>query len=866
MDVIGKLSGLKVFGDWGRADLIDDEGDTRTAVGAVLATLSERRTYKFTGQWTEHPKYGFRLEISSAQLTVALDRPFLESELQRLFSGCGTKTATRLVAAFEAEHAKAGGAANSWMRAMLEAIDGRPWEFETSSSKLRYIEPLNVPPGTRFLKSLQARVGRLLPQPVITKLHATLLDDETGDGHGSEMSLIAKLKEDPYGPCLSIDGYTFEIADAIASGLGLRRDNPMRHAFIAYGVVRDQSQRLGHAYLTNDQFVKGVGRLDPTLNAKTCLSEALMRELPIRADDIGIYLKTALEAEQTVAKAFAQMCGTADPLWTGSAEDLSKAIDQAQSAMGIVLDPSQRQAVMGLMCSQRRLHTLTAGPGCGKTMVMETVAAILGPQANFAAPTGKAAKVLSRRVGSYGTVATTVHALLGANGESFALDAQTPLQGSLIVVDEAGMQDLAVCAALVEAIPQRMHLLLVGDLDQLDSVGAGRVLADAVQLEQADHHRLSTPHRSGQEILRFLQGVREGQITGASDDGSVVLHEPNPDAGKCFSDLSQEWLDSVAANGLESVALLFGHRKGDPSTPGLNVTFANAALQDLINVGTSENSVPGTSLRIEDRILIRRNLTLRHRAEGGRMETYAQLVNGDSGYLVGYSAEGGSLEALHLRMDDGREVALPAAFASRVELGYAQTVHSAQGSEFGTVILFLSGRGGDFLNRRLLYTGASRARDRLILVAPKADLASIAAYQSAPRQSGLVKRTRLALGLQEGGEASQKPAVAKPNAAERPHVAPATAQPAPQPAPAPVAAQTDTVAAPAAAASAAPSLAASTSDGPGPVAEREEFLEAPDDDGPPQAASAPQSTKHPQPTNPAPITRVPERQSVKPPW
>jgi exodeoxyribonuclease V alpha subunit len=778
MELCGTLSGIQVFGAWARAALLDSEGATVRVVGAVLGGLTEEREYRLSGQWRQHAKFGWQFEAEKAWLTVTVDKAFLEAELQRLFGGCGTKTAKQLVSDFESQSGHEG-----WMTKMLDGIDRRPWEFETPTGKLRYIGPLNLPPAIRFFRSLQARVGRQLSESVITKVHELLVGDTSPEGRGRELELLAQLAVDPYSPMLAIESYNFETADFVASGLDLPRMSPVRLAYLAYECVRSTCMRSGHSYLTTAQFKSALTSLDHSAPAQACLTEALNKGLPIESDALGLYLTAALQAECTVATAFAQMCGPSEPLWTSDATSLTAGLASAEHSMGVTLDASQRQAVLALMTSRRRLHTLTAGPGCGKTTVMEALAALLGEQANFAAPTGKAAKVLARRVGKFGTVATTVHSLLGSNGDTFALDAATPLQGTLIVVDEAGMQDLAICAALVQAMPPHMHLLLVGDMDQLDSVGPGCVLADVVRLEQADHHRLSTPHRSGQSILTFLQGLREGKVLEAPQDGSVVLHQPDPDPAKCFAALSDEWLSAVARTGLESVALLFGHRRGDPAKAGLNVTFANAALQDLINPADSSNTVPGSSLRVEDRILIRKNLSLRHRGEDGRLETYCQLVNGDSGYLAGFAAGEGGLESLRLRMDDGRIVDLPAMLMTRVELGYAQTVHSAQGSEFLSVILFLSGRGGDFMSRRLLYTGASRARERLTLVARPADLASIAAHQSAQRQSGVVQRTRsLLLGetTPAAAVASSVPLIAPPvraQAAQEPTRAPAPVAP-----------------------------------------------------------------------------------------
>jgi exodeoxyribonuclease V alpha subunit len=186
------------------------------------------------------------------------------------------------------------------------------------------------------------------------------------------------------------------------------------------------------------------------------------------------------------------------------------------------------------------------------------------------------------------------------------------------------------------------------------------------------------------------------------------------------------------------VALLFGYRKGSKEKVGTNVTYANHALQNLVNAETEDNRIPGCALRKEDRVIVRKRIILKRKVQNGPDEVYARLVNGDTGYVRSFKTSGdGRLDSIQLRMDDGKDIDLPPIHVRKIDLGYAQTVHSAQGSEYDEVIFFARGRGGEFLNRKLLYTGASRAKKRITLMGRREELESIVRYVAAKRQSGI---------------------------------------------------------------------------------------------------------------------------------
>jgi exodeoxyribonuclease V alpha subunit len=733
MELSGKLSNLAIFGSWAKGLVTTRDGLTVQVVGRALVGLNEQREYVLRGRNRHHPRFGLQFEVDVATLDASMSRDKLVAELETAYAGCGEKTARRIVSNFESRDGGLG--------LLAEIVASRPWELESadlSGKRLVHIGGNQVSPDIRLARTLEARlVGVRLDQAVINKLMFWIGQLVGLVAPGSESRGLALLAEDPFRPMLSIDGYGFFEAESVGRALETDWKAQARLGAIAYEAIRSQSERGGHTYITEEQFRNAVNRLDPRVDARECLRAAITLEYPIVEHERKLYLTAAFRAEQTVAKGFKRMLSDGRPLWAGSLESLQMRLKHIEQDVGKELDESQRKAILGILMSKKSLHTLTAGPGCGKTTVMEMVAALVR-DVHFAAPTGIAAKVLDARVSKYGQVALTVHAMLESTGEGFGKGRHNPLITDLVVIDEAGMQDLITCAALIEAMTEGTHLLFVGDVDQMDSVGAGRVLADAVELVDGDHHVLTEPHRSGKSILKFIRALRDGHIDTTCSDGNVVLkgYEDNEDLS--FEAITDLWLQTVSRRGLEGVALLFGYRKGSKDKVGTNVTFANHALQNLVNAETEDNRMPGSNLRKEDRVIVRKRIVLKRKVMNGPDEVYSRLVNGDTGYVRSFKTTGdGRLESIQLRMDDGRDVDLPSTYARKIDLAYAQTVHSAQGSEYEEVIFFARGRGSEFMNRKLLYTGASRAKKRLTVIGRREELESIVRYVAAKRQSGI---------------------------------------------------------------------------------------------------------------------------------
>jgi exodeoxyribonuclease V alpha subunit len=285
------------------------------------------------------------------------------------------------------------------------------------------------------------------------------------------------------------------------------------------------------------------------------------------------------------------------------------------------------------------------------------------------------------------------------------------------------------------------HLVVVGDEDQLESVGPGRVLQDMVAIKRADQHRLTTTHRNKGAILDLVGMIRQGSYPEQSPGEEVVFVGAELGSELSFDTVVRIWLECVGRHGFEAVGLLFGHRTGSKDVEGWNVTFANSHLQRLVNSPTATNRIPGCDLRVADRVIVRKAMTLKLINSEGEEEIVGQLANGDMGFIVGVTQDArGMVESIKLSLDEGRTVDYPATALGKLDLAYATTVHSAQGSEFDEVIVVIPDGPTGFLNRNLLLTGASRAKERLWVVGKRDQLARVAAKQRAVRNSSVADK------------------------------------------------------------------------------------------------------------------------------
>lgn len=562
-----------------------------------------------------------------------------------------------------------------------------------------------------------------------SRLIARLWDDGACSGVDSEWSALCT---DPYRLVGQVEGYGWPQAEQVATLAGIRPESELRNAGLILHLVRRACWEGGHSHVTRRWIEAAYAASGGRAPFQLAMSRAAEWEQALVVRGERVYPALLDVAEERFAGALRSLCNPSRPLWPGSHLGLEERIQQAEAAIGIALDPGQRKALIGLMTSSVRLHTLSGGPGCGKTTVMELLAALVA-QALFAASTGKAAMLLTSRVRRHGKRAVTVHSLLPAGlqpgttqRKGLGRPSASSIDADLLVIDEASMQDLDSMSQLLARVGPHSHVLLVGDPEQLPSVGPGQVLRDALAVRNGNHERLQVGHRARGGLPTFLDAVRTGRIDWAALPSEVVHVAPADDGEPSLQDALAVWSERARVAPLQDIALLLAYRKA--STGVLNTETANRILQSQWNPPTARNYIAGSNLRLGDRVIVRKNLRLQGEA----------VANGDTGELTAWSPG-----RLRIKLDDGRLVTLEGGQAQAVELAYGQTIHSAQGTTANDVIVALES-GSDFVTRSLLYTACSRARARLWLVGRRSTFEGALQTMPAARASSVLDRIQLA--------------------------------------------------------------------------------------------------------------------------
>jgi exodeoxyribonuclease V alpha subunit len=733
--VAGILSSLAVYNDkWGRGSVRLDDGKRLACVGEALAGLSAGNRYRLDGRIVNHPKYGPQILVAAAAVDLPCSPEALAAHLKANFRGCGAATAQKLVA----HYADAGR-----LHALRDLLIENPHAVDFSVVTRRRIAAAEgLDTAALICRDLSGRVGATGIKPAVLRRLADWLLPLVAGAAEPVRQAWTVFGADPYAPIRQVEGYVFPAADRIAlTCLAFPRFHQARLAALATHALRDGCERNGHSFLNADELAERIAACDPGVPPEAALAAAQQAGEPLVVKDGCHYPAALYHCEQALALHLARRAlRIAAPIVTLDAAALEAEISAAEQAMGqdFALDAGQRSALQRMLTSSHLVHTVTAGPGCGKTAMMEVLAHVARERAIlFCAPTGKAAKVLSGRVRRYGRSAVTVHSLLGVRDEGHVHDERQPLEADIVVVDESSMLDLVLARALFDALPPDCHLILLGDTGQLASVGPGDVLANILLLP-GDHHRLHQGHRNDGGIHALVQQCRLGAVDCHDLPGVRFLRSlPLPD-DVGLSRVVHAYLDAVRRCGLERVALLMPRRKGDIHLPGWNTTYINEALRRVLN--PSGARIPGSALRLGDRIIIRRNLALDEQG-------HEQVVNGDTGTLVGCEVDEAGTSVLHLALalDDGREILFPGGALDSLALAYALTVHAAQGSEYQEVIVICTAGSPAFVHRGMLYTAFSRARERLTVIGDPAAIQAICARPAPRRNARLVECARHAV-------------------------------------------------------------------------------------------------------------------------
>jgi exodeoxyribonuclease V alpha subunit len=696
-----------------------------TAVGNLLG-VQPGESLRLTGSWTDDPRHGRQFRVDAYATVVPATAVGIERYLgSGLIRGIGKVMASRLVAAFGS--------------ATLEVIERQPERLREVAGigPKRRADILGAWGEQRDIKEVMV----FLQSHGVSTSYAIKIYKSYG-------SLAVRwVRDNPYRLATDIHGIGFASADRIAASLGISRLAPQRLEAGALHVLGEAAER-GHLFLPRSRLVEEADRLlgagrEAVEQAVTALAAAEQVETePLRAanlatgapapspaptPDWAVYLKPLHAAEAGLAaRVRALLAQPRLPLEI----DLGRALEWFERGERLTLASQQRQAIRTGLTS--KLLVITGGPGTGKTTLVRGLVKILtrkGQRVLLAAPTGRAAKRLAEATGGE---AATVHRLLEFNPKSRAFDRnrEHPLACDLLIVDEASMLDAVLAHHLLRAVPDAGRLVLVGDIDQLPSVGPGQVLADLIGSGAVEVVRLTEIFRQGERSLIVVNAhrVQSGHMPvleslDKTGDFFFVERRDPEDALRTLTQLVAQRIPArFGLDPVEQIQVLTPMKRGLLGSANLN-----AVLRDLLNPTGPSLSRGSHSLRLGDKVMqVRNNYDL-------------EVWNGDIGRVAGVDEENQRLQVVF----DGRAVTYELAALDELALAYACSIHKAQGSEYPCVVIPLHSQHYMMLQRNLLYTGITRAKRLAVLVGEtKALAAAVTNHRVHQRFTRLAERLR----------------------------------------------------------------------------------------------------------------------------
>jgi len=546
---------------------------------------------------------------------------------------------------------------------------------------------------------------------------------------------IALVQSNPYRLATDIWGVGFRTADELAGRLGIDRMSPLR-ARAALGYVLQQLSNEGHVGFPEAGVVERTGEL--TQINQEIIAAAVEDELVAgqlvrepEGQEPWLYLKPLFLAEKGAARALLQLREGSHPL---PAIDIDAALRWVERKMGLELAETQRDAIR--QATTQKVMVVTGGPGVGKTTIVRGILEIFEARdlrCCLCAPTGRAAKRLSETTGKE---AKTIHRLLEFDPRQggFKRDRDHPLDLDLLVVDEASMVDIALMNQLLRAVPPRACLVLVGDVDQLPSVGPGSVLADIITARAVAVVRLTEIFRqAGQSwIVRAAHQVNQGLLPQSAPpkQGDFYFVEADTPAAildRLLTVVRERIPASFGLDPFRDIQLLTPMNRSE-----LGARNLNTVLQNVLNPRREAQEVEryGWTFRVGDKVLQTVN------------DYQKEVFNGDIGRVATVDAVEQELSVDY----DGRQVTYDFNELDELALGYALTIHKSQGSEYPAVVIPLHTQHYMMLQRNLLYTGITRGKRLVVLVGSRKALALAVGRQDTTRRyCGLCRR------LREGG-------------------------------------------------------------------------------------------------------------------
>jgi len=681
----------------------DKESELETTAVGNIPTVREGDEYKFTGHYTTHHKYGPQFKFSQAELILPSGKAGIARYLSHVTPGVGIKKAERIVAAL-------GEDALERIKEDPSILNNPDLSFLTQTQKEDIAQDLNANSIQAELAGMLCRPGSGIGMGTVAKIMAEYGEDA-----------VRVVKENPYILSQDLFGVGFLTADAIAQSVGIAPDSPFRIEAAINFLLRESGQE-GHVYLQpSDIVARLIGRkglleasgVEVPMIARA--NEKIIAEGRCVREGDAVYCTELYHAEKNVATAVRRLAGKEKKEIVG----LDKMVSLLEQKYSIEYAPEQKKAITAAL--QYSISVITGGPGTGKSEITRAIVEAYHTQnpknkIYLCAPTGRASKRLGEATGHE---AKTIHRLLRYRPEigRFEYGFGNPLPGpGLLIADEVSMMDVELAACLFSAV-EDLQVVLVGDVDQLPSVGPGSVLRDIIASDCVETTRLNFNYRQagGSKIAEFANMVCRGDMPVLRNEGDfecVPVEDGDQAAGTVL-----RLVAGIMAEGYGSLdwAVLAPMRRGSAG-----VTKLNEQLRELVNpAGPGKPEL--WNFRLGDKVMVIKNhygLGVFNGDLGIVADVEKNRLSVDFGDTGSGGSGGGSGDNSGNGNGSGKFVV---DFAPEdleiLTLAYASTIHKSQGSEFPFVIMPLVHQHYIMLQRNLLYTGMTRAKKRLMLVA-----------------------------------------------------------------------------------------------------------------------------------------------------
>ncbi len=660
------------------------------------------------GEWGNHPKYGRQFKCTSFTIAETESENIAEYLSSGLFKGIGPKTAEAIVKVFGDDTA--------------DILDNHPEIFRKAK-----IKGLPAKKVEAFLAAWQMnRHSRETMLFLYGHGIAGSVAKRLWNQYGQET--IAKITENPYLLCEEVWGVGFLKADEIAMKVGIPKDSPKRLQSALMYVLQESSFNEGHVFLPKDTLLEKTFRLlripmedDDAVYGLIQQFDYLCERERIRRVDDDCFYPPLFRAEQSIAdNILYRLAGNALPT-----AGFERSLMDWEHQHKFAFDPIQRKAIE--MALAYRISIITGGPGTGKTTILKGIlhlAQKMDESVFLAAPTGRAAKRMSDLCG---IKARTIHRMLEMDPvtKKFNKNIENKLPCDLLIVDEFSMVDTWLAAALFEAIHARTRIVLVGDADQLPSVGPGNVLNDLIRCPRIPTTRLQHIFRQagGNDIADKAAKINQGIVPSPIDGPNFhfILFEEPEQAKSILADLLATGIRSkIQIDQKTDLQILTPMRKGP-----LGVFELNTFLQNLVNPGITRHKIMGVAWSDGDRVMQIKN-------------NYDKNVfNGDIGIIFKVHKGDDKVTVFY----DDKTVEYEGDELEQLSLAYASTIHKSQGSEYPAVVVILDSSHYMMLQRNLLYTAITRAKGHVwVLSAPGAFATAVRNNRSVRRFTRLTER------------------------------------------------------------------------------------------------------------------------------